>query len=704
MGRGKVFSIRFQQTVFFGLLFLVSIVGISTVFIIRLQNTLRRGANKNLETIAENQALLFEERFIKQQRLYAEIMSRRTVVSDPETSVWDKIQDVQNELSLNTDKGWNRLAIADTNGEGFRTDGTVMHAQKFEWFLASIKGNFHFMAPYLSYKNQKLVCTMGVPIYSSKDKKIIGALAVVYDGLRISRAVADVKFGKTGFAYMLNTDGRTISHQDDTIVKEHTNRYEAAKEKPELKSIGDFEHQAVTEMKTGIGTFTLDNVKKLAAYSKVPSMGWTMISVIDYDEVFGPINALIRNIVIVELAVILAVLLIIFFLSSRLSAPIKEASDAMKNISEGDGDLTSRLHLKGSSEIMQLADYFNKTIEKIQYTILNICENSRQIQEIGSNLSSNMTETATTINQISTNIASVKGQAMTQAASVSETSATMEEIIHTIKNLNGSIEIQARSVASSSSVIEKMVENIVSITKSIEKANEATDSLDIATDEGKAAVGFSNDIVKQILEESGSLIEASNVIQSIASQTNLLAMNAAIEAAHAGESGKGFAVVADEIRKLAEESSVQGKTITSALKRLGSEIVELNAKSAAVSEKFDVIANLSVAVKDSENTLGAAMREQENGSREVLEAIRSINAVTSEVKEGSAEMLRGGEQVAQEMRKLDDLTRIVSERMNEMATGAVQINNAIQEVNEMTRYNKQAVENLNTEVGKFKAE
>lgn len=257
-----------------------------------------------------------------------------------------------------------------------------MHAQKFEWFLANIKGNFHFMAPYRSYKNKKLLCTMGVPIYSSKDKKIIGALAVVYDGLRISRAVETIKFGKTGFVYMLNTDGRTISHQDDTIVKEHTNRYEAAKEKLELKSIGDFEHQAVSEKENGIGTFTLDNVKKLAAYSKVPSMGWTMVSVIDYDDVFGPINAVIRKIIILELAVILAVLLIIFFISSRLSVPPKEASIAMKNISEGDGDLTSRLHLKGPSEIMQLANYFNKTIEKIQYTILNICTNSRQIQEI----------------------------------------------------------------------------------------------------------------------------------------------------------------------------------------------------------------------------------------------------------------------------------------------------------------------------------
>ena len=96
------------------------------------------------------------------------------------------------------------------------------------------------------------------------------------------------------------------------------------------------------------------------------------------------------------------------------------------------------------------------------------------------------------------------------------------------------------------------------------------------------------------------------------------------------------------------------------------------------------------------------MREQENGSREVLTAIKSINTVTVEVQAGSEEMLKGGESVAEEMQKLDNLTRIITDSMNEMASGAVQINNAIQEVNEMTQKNKRSIENLVEEVSKFK--
>ena len=208
--------------------------------------------------------------------------------------------------------------------------------------------------------------------------------------------------------------------------------------------------------------------------------------------------------------------------------------------------------------------------------------------------------------------------------------------------------------------------------------------------------------MNNINEKSTEISKIIKTIDDIAFQTNILSLNAAIEAAHAGEAGKGFAVVADEIRKLAEDSAKQGKAITSTLKMLSGEIEMLSVSSKTVEEKFIAIFNLSEQVKEMSTRLTEAMKEQENGSKEVLAAIKDINSVTTEVQAGSEEMLKGGEQVAGEMHKLDDLTRIITDSMNEMASGAVEINKSVQEVNMLTQKNKQSIDNLAIEVRKFK--
>ena len=407
---------------------------------------------------------------------------------------------------------------------------------------------------------------------------------------------------------------------------------------------------------------------------------------------------------LIGVSTIIMVIAIIFslFFTNTIITPIKRINTALQDIAQGNGDLTVRLPVTGNDEITQLAEYFNATIQKIGTSIHSVGQNSAAMEEIGNELASNMTETASAVHEISANIDGVKQQAMTQAASVTETSATIEEIVKTIKQLNTGIETQAASVAQSSSSVEQMVANIASIGQTLGKTDDVVRDLTAATGDGKATLVTSNTVTQKIAEESGSLMEASSVIQHIASQTNLLAMNAAIEAAHAGEAGKGFAVVADEIRKLAEDSAMQGKAITTTLKTLTGEIETLSASSKTVDEKFNTIFTLAEQVKEMSARLTAAMREQEKGSREVLAAIKNINMVTVEVQAGSEEMLKGGEGVTQEIQKLDHLTRIITDSMNEMAAGAVEINNAVQEVNEITQKNKQNIASLTKEVGQFK--
>ena len=410
---------------------------------------------------------------------------------------------------------------------------------------------------------------------------------------------------------------------------------------------------------------------------------------------------LIHSILPLSIVLLAGALFVTYSLYKGINGKIEDILVFTDKLAVGDF-VADHLEMNRRDVFGLLVGNVNRFYDNTVALLTGVKNNTKAMHNSIDTLSVNTSQSAHSVDQINTNIKHVTEKAVTQAASVSETTAAVQEIMNTIERLNSRIEIQAESVAQSSSSIEEMVANIASITQTLEKTDEVIKKLASATNDGRTTLVNSNTVTEKIAEESGGLIEASNVIQNIASQTNLLAMNAAIEAAHAGDAGKGFAVVADEIRKLAEESSMQGKNITATLKMLGSEIEGLSSSSKTVEGKFNMIFELSEQVKVMSTTLMDAMKEQDNGSREVLTAIKNINAVTRDVQNGSQEMLKEGAQVSGEMRKLDDLTKTITSSMSSMASEAVHINNAVQEVNTITQQNKQAVVGLAAEVNKFK--
>ncbi len=350
---------------------------------------------------------------------------------------------------------------------------------------------------------------------------------------------------------------------------------------------------------------------------------------------------------------------------------------------------------KNKEELQEKADINNPIIEKLNTSISNL-------ETQGSNLAETMQNTASSVTQINGNILSMKEQILNQSSGVTETSATMEEIIRTIQQLNNGINKQSGHLNELITTIGESNTTTETTKSVLSKNDELIYQLVQDASEGKDVISNSEHEVKKILDESGSLLEASSIIQNIASQTNLLAMNAAIEAAHAGESGKGFAVVADEIRKLAEEAGTQGKLITSALKNLSAEIETVSASSINIGEKFMSIFEKvnEVKIMSSEIMKIAEARMQQSDT--LLKLVEGVDSVTNEVKDGSAEMLRGGVQVADEMKKLDELTRAITDGMNQMLGASAQINNAVNEVNEITQKNKFSIENIARDVEKFR--
>jgi methyl-accepting chemotaxis protein len=282
--------------------------------------------------------------------------------------------------------------------------------------------------------------------------------------------------------------------------------------------------------------------------------------------------------------------------------------------------------------------------------------------------------------------------------SVNELRASQCDVTSLVSNT----EKMSFAVNESSEAVNRIIEKIVAIDRILEANAAAVESLENATAVGKENLGNVSSLVSEIEENSSGLVEMSNVIQKIASQTNLLAMNAAIEAAHAGGFGKGFAVVADEIRKLAEQSNRQGKVIKGSLKELSASLTAIAQSIGEVRAKFESIYDVAKVVKEQEIVVMNAMTEQNEGNRQVLDAMKAINDSTVHVKDSSVEMLSGAEQVAEEMTHLAAVTKKINDSMESISNGVGEISTAMDLVTQSSSKNQQDINTLAAEIGTFK--
>jgi len=664
----KFKSIRTELTVFLSAALAIILLIISALNIQKTSNDTRQTVEMGLSNSLALQTQQIES-FIKR---HGEVVE--TMIASPQLTGWfDNYRERQKDLTGDTefpkilqllknlaerDSSTKAVFFASANtGEYFDNsngryfgDGTYYATKRPWWGEATRMNRLFITQPEVDYVDKTTVSSVKKTVYSPSGQ-LIGVAGVDILLSTIEEQVASqLKYQGQGMPFIINRDGRIILFPADTeVVKSNSDIGSVDSVLSHASGFAQLKRQMLAQ-DSGMTEIRWNGEKHLAAFDRItldsPYVDWVAGIIISHDVIDGPIRESVTNAVLMTLIVLIIVSLTVWMVSLRIVKPIKRVVKAIYDVAHGEGDLTRRLEEQGQNEIGEFAHQFNIFIERIHEIIKQNKETVDELYESAEKVS------------VITNLSTQKAEQQRDSTDMVATAA--EELSYSVNSVSDNSDLARQSADEADSQVTKGVAVVEEASKSIRTLANTVEQ--------------ASDVVDNLNSDSSRIGEVLEVIRSIAEQTNLLALNAAIEAARAGEQGRGFAVVADEVRSLASRTQESTESIHQIIEGL-----QTNARQ-AVSAMQDGKTHAQLGVEKSEQV--------QNVLQSIAQAISEIRTQSTEIANSTGEQAKASAEITQRAAAIRKLSEETASHISDVQAG--------------TKFQREDIHKLAQLVGMFK--